>query len=383
MKKDIYIFALHLGFGGIEKAVTNLANVFCEDFKVHLMVTYHLPDTPAYTLDERVEVKYLTDVVPNRKAFLAQFAKKNPFGILKEGLMSLKILRLKKQCVIKELKQIQEGIIMTTRNEDSILLSKFGNEKVHKIAQLHQDYTTHKNLASDFATKYDHIDDFVVLTKQLEAEIKEIMMNNTHTNVITIPNFLEALPEDVHYEDKEKYMVSVGRFHEVKGFTRLLEMYAAIHEKLDDWKLVLIGEGEEEEKLKKYAAELGLHDKVIFTGKLTSPEIENWNRKSSIFLMSSFSEGLPFVLIEAFSCMVPAVAFDVRVGPRAVIDDGIDGFLVPDGNKELFIEKVVQLATDSNMRMQMSKSAYEKSNQFSREFVKKIWYNVLLEGDSQ
>ena len=143
--------------GGVEMAVTLLANAFTEyGYDVEILCTYNLGQ-PVYKLDDRVKVTYLTDVRPNREEFRAAIKSKNPFKILKEGLYSVKVLRLKKSTLIKKFKEIQDGIIVSTRNEHSVLLSKYGNDGVKKIAQLHHDHLFDRKLLSDFKTAYSLI----------------------------------------------------------------------------------------------------------------------------------------------------------------------------------------------------------------------------------
>lgn len=378
---DIYIFALHLSFGGIEKAITNMANIFVENYRVHLMVTYQMPDAPAYALDERVIVTYLTDVVPNRKEFEAAMKQKAPFKIIKEGCKSVAILRKKKQVLKQAIRNIQDGIIITTRNEDNMMLSQYGASSVYKIAQLHQDYQSDKNMVNDFQQHYANIDVFALLTDQLRDEVAEIMKANTHTKLVSIPNFLDSLPEPVSLAIKEPYMISVGRLHQVKGFERLIRMFETIHKQLPEYKLMIIGDGELQQELIDVTHRLHLEEAIIFTGRLNSEEIEHHNQHASIYAMTSYSEGLPFVLIEACSCMLPAVAFDVRVGPRSVIEDSVNGYLIPDQDEALFIETCVTLAKDREKREAMALAAYQRAQYYTKENVKAIWYQILKEGE--
>ena len=80
MKPVVHIIAMHLAYGGVEKAVCAMANLFIElGYPVKLICTYRMPDAPAYPLDDRVEVTYLLKDIPNRQEFKASIASHNPF----------------------------------------------------------------------------------------------------------------------------------------------------------------------------------------------------------------------------------------------------------------------------------------------------------------
>ena len=82
--KKVAILALHLGYGGIEKSITALANLLCDKYKVEIICSYKLYDEPVFSLDERVKVKYLIkDLKPNRKEFKTALKKRICFERIK------------------------------------------------------------------------------------------------------------------------------------------------------------------------------------------------------------------------------------------------------------------------------------------------------------
>ena len=116
---------------------------------------------------------------------------------------------------------------------------------------------------------------------------------------------------------------------------------------------------------------------AVLTGRLSADEVEAEMKRASLYVMSSFSEGFPFVLLEAQSCALPVVAYDVRVGPRTVITDGEDGFLVPDGEQEQLAAKLMELMDDETLRRRMSLAALRNVRAYSRENVARIWEDAL------
>jgi glycosyltransferase involved in cell wall biosynthesis len=98
---------------------------------------------------------------------------------------------------------------------------------------------------------------------------------------------------------------------------------------------------------------------------------------ASIYAMTSRSEGFPFVLLEAQSCALPVVAFDVRVGPGFVVQDGVNGFLAPELDDESFCGKLAALMKDEKLRCKMAEAAKLRASEFSREKVSELWYALI------
>lgn len=375
MSKKVYITSLHLKHGGIEMAITLLANALVKrGYEVELLCTYNL-GTPVYKLDERVNVLYLTDVHPNRDEFIKTIQNRQIFKAVKHGIYALKVIRLKKVSMTKIIKEIKEGSVIATRNEHAVILSKYGNVGVKKIAQLHQDHKFDKKLVHDFKSNYKNIDYFALLTENLREEVSEMMQQNLKTKCITIPNFLEMQPVTKLVE-KENQVIAVGRLHEVKGFARMIRLWKKVSEKHDTI-LKIVGDGQQRNLLEEIIKKEQLDGKVVLAGELKHDEVMTEMAKSLAYLMTSFSEGFPFVLIEAMQMGLPVVAYDVRVGPRAIVDDKVNGFLIEDNCEELFVEKVDTLLSNEVLRKNMEKSAFEKAKTYSEEIVMDKWIEVI------
>lgn len=373
--KKVYITSLHMMHGGVEMAITLLANALVKrNYNVEILCIYNLGE-PVYKMDERVKITYLTNVHPNREELKKAIVEHNVLHIIREGLYSAKVLCLKRQVLVKKFKEINEGIIISTRNEHSILLSKYGNKTVKKIAQLHHDHNFDTRLLNDFRKKYNEIDVFVLLTELLKQEVQEIMKDNRHTKCVVIPNFLENIV--VKDEDeRKKQVIAVGRLHEVKGFARLIEIWKELDMK-DKPLLKIIGDGDEKEKLQDMIIENHLEESILLTGTMSHENVMVEMRKSLLYVMTSFTEAFPFVLIEAMANGLPVIAYDVRVGPRAIIEDSISGFLVPDDEKGTFINCVKLLLEDEKIRNRMSKAAFERSKNFTENNIMKKWIEIL------
>ena len=378
MKKRVYITALHMQHGGIEMAISLLSNALAKrGYIVTILSVYNLGEV-AYRLEPNVEVQYLTNVAPNRTEFLQAKREHNVYKLFKEGLYSLKVLYLKNKSMKNAISNIEDGIIISTRNEHSVLLSKYGKKGVCKIAQLHHDHEFKREYVRDFQKNYKNIDSFVLLTQGLKNEVEEMMRgHNTHTKCVVIPNFLEEVVNDVELERKEKTILFVGRLHPVKGLERLLDIWKIISEKYSDWKLKIIGGGELDKVLKAKVEQLNMDGSVDITGAMEHNKVLNEMKKASIFAMTSYSEAFPFVLIEAMSKGLPVVAFDVRVGPRAIVDHNKDGFLVDDGDLAQFAEYVSMLISNKNQWAKLSTNALDKSKIFTEKSVIKKWIDLF------
>lgn len=374
--KTVHIIALHLAFGGVEKAIINMANLFVERYDVEIISVYKMPGSPAYPLDERVHVRYLLHDTPNRTEWKAAARQVRPISFAKESARAVKILVGKKLAVIEAIKGIKSGVVITTRHEDNVLLSRFGNPGVLKIAQLHHDHNFESKYVNAFKNSYGNIDYFTLLTPGLVDEVGE-MMRGTRTKPVFVPNFIDSYPERPDFAARVKTVLAAGRLNYVKRFDKLIEIFARVHEAKPDWKLEIIGEGEERGALERLIRELGAQDYVSLPGAMNAEQIEREMCRAGVYAMTSASEGFSFVVLEAQSCYLPPVAFDVRVGPPFLITDGVDGCIVPDGDDAAFGEKLLELMNDAAKRESIGDAARLRSLDFSRERIAKLWFDIL------
>ena len=375
--KDLYILSLHLAYGGLQKAVAEFANLMADHYMVHILSFYNMPLGPAYPIDSRVQIHYLYDDIPNREEFRAALAGRNLPGVLREGLRATKTLLAKRQLIIKAIKNISSGIIVSTRDEYAVLLSRFGKKNIVKIAQFHEDHAYKKDLVRHFSHDYGNIDLFVLLSPKMAEEVREIMKDNRHTRVVYIPNFIRTVPPEASLDKKKKTVIAAGRLHPVKGFDRLIESFAALHPSFPEWTLKIVGDGEEYKKLQEKIASCGAEEYIILAGRYTQEEIEAAMAEASVYALSSHSEGFPFVLMEAMAGSLPIVAYETRGGLGMMVKDGETGYLVH--NREQFDEKLALLMRDDDKRADMGRASRAVLQEFTEEAVGRQWVDLIEE----
>lgn len=373
----ITITSLHLRHGGVEKVIASLSNMLTDmGHEVEILCTYNLGE-PVYPINTSVKITYLTPYHPNRDEFYDAVARKNPFKIIKEGIYGVVALRAKDKTMRKALKNINAGMVISTRNDHTVMLSQYGQESVYKVAQLHHDHLFDEKLINDFKYNYTNIDQFLLLTQGLADEVSEMMKGtNSKTICSWMPNFLD---NDLIQNNlpKKKQVISAGRLHPDKGFDRLIDIWKIVRDANPDYELIIAGEGDLEKTLKQQVSSLNLSDSVHFVGTLDHPTLMAKMSESLAYAMTSITEGFALVLVEGMSQGTIPVAFDVRVGPRAIIDDQIDGFLVEDGDLQAFANKIQVLIDDERLRQKMETAAKIKSETFSQKVIQKKWQNII------
>lgn len=382
IKEKIYITALHMKHGGVELVIASLANAFAElGHEVEILCTYDFGEV-AYHIDPAVKITYLTGVLPNRKKLEDALRGGKLFSAVKEVFYAMKVLRLKKSTMRSAIEKIDSGIIISTRNEHSVLLSKYGREEVMKIAQLHHDHKFDKELIRDFAEGYGNIDYFTILTPKLCGEIKEFMKGNTHTKCVNIPNFIQSEPIERDLPPK-KQVIAAGRLHPDKDFHALLRVWKTVSERCGEYTLKICGEGDMLDALRDYADSLEIADSVEFCGALPHGELLKEMSQSICYAMTSATECFPLVLLESMYCGLPPVAFDVRVGLDAIISDGTDGYLIKGRDEDAMAEKIISLIENGGERARLSENCAAKAEGFSKENVMKMWLDIIDEWRSK
>jgi glycosyltransferase involved in cell wall biosynthesis len=188
-------------------------------------------------------------------------------------------------------------------------------------------------------------------------------------------NNIEIIPNSLSFETEKtstlqnKKIIAVGSFSYNKGYDLLLEICTKIEKLFPDWELNVYGKGTFEnlnEQAKKINLKnINFHDSV--------KNIEEKYLESSIFVLPSRSEGFGMVLIEAMSCGLPVISFDCPHGPKAIISDHEDGFLVENGNIDLFAEKLKLLAENPDLRKRLGNNGIKKSKKFQADEICEQW----------
>ena len=298
MNKKIVILALHLGTGGAEKVICNLANLLSEENQVKIISTYKLSTTPSFYIDNNVEIEYLIkDLAPNKQELKKYFKQFNLICVIKELFKSIKILYLRKYLMIKAIKSLDCDIAISTRILHNNWLGKYGNQNIIKIAQEHNHHNNNQKYIKKVIKSLKGFDYFMPVSKELADFYKNKVKD---TKVLYIPNFIENFSNEISSLEN-KQLISVGRLDKIKGFDDLIDIFNILQKNHPNWILHIIGDGTEKQNLQDKINKLHLEEKIILCGNKLSHELEKEYLNSSIYLMTSHSESFGIVLVEAAS----------------------------------------------------------------------------------
>lgn len=373
--KKVSILSLHLGYGGIEKSVAALANMLVEKYEVEIACSYKLFDESVFPVDKRVKIIYLTDVKPNKDKIKKAWKKKRMFKLFKECCYAMKVLHKRKSTMVDYIKNSDSDVMIATRDIFDEWLGDYGDEDVLKIGWEHNHYHGDFKYADNINRSNKNLDYLVLVSDSLrEFYSKELIKSKCE--VVYIPNVIERIPEKIAPLD-EKRLVSVGRLSPEKGFMDLLKIFTLLKKDYPDWRLDIVGDGVEKERLAKFIKEHDLEDSVTLHGFRDKDYIDELLHKSSIYLLTSYTESFGIVLIEAMSHGVPCIAFDSAEGARDLIQSGKNGYLIKNRSYSAFIKKVEDLIKRKEERKRVGKVSRQGVKQYTCEVVKEQWFNLI------
>lgn len=213
--------------------------------------------------------------------------------------------------------------------------------------------------------KYDR---FVVETIE---SISEWNIDNT----IVIPNPLWFTSEKSSDLESKK-AIAVGRHIYEKGFDRMLQIWKKVVAKHPDWILAIYGKSSENIDLRLLAKNLNISGNVVFY-----EPVQNINEKyleASFYLMTSRFEGFGMVLIEAMASGLPCIAYDCPCGPRGVLSQNEDGFLIENSNESDYVKAVEALIENRTLRKEMGKEAKLSSEKYNIDVIMQTWNQLFI-----
>lgn len=392
--KKVTILSLHLGYGGIEKSITALANLLCDQYDVEIACIYKLYDEPAFDLDKRVKVKYLIcSNLPKKletykillfkfhfiklfkKLWSDYFSKLKFMSFFKDTYSGLSMYHKRSKVMKKFIKNCESDVIISSRTFLNEWLGEFAKESVLKIGWEHNHYHNDMKYAIDVVRSCKNLDYFVLVSNDLYEFYQKKLIGN-RCKCCYIPNIIDSIPKKLAKLENPK-LVSVGRLSKEKGYLDLLRIYNVLEKKYPDWTLDIIGDGPERTNLEKYIKSQHLNDKVTLHGFQNKKYIDNILNQSSIYLMTSYTESFGIVLLEAMSHGLPCIAFSSAEGARELINSGSNGYIIKNRNNRAYIRKVEDLIKSIEIRRKIGKNGRNSIKKYCGEEVIKQWIKII------
>lgn len=196
---------------------------------------------------------------------------------------------------------------------------------------------------------------------------------------IVLPNPVDASRIPAPYEGKrEKRFVAVGRLEPQKNFPLLIRAFAEFNKEIQGYKLTIYGEGREREKLEKLIKDFGMQNDIELPGR--DKDVLNKINNAAAFILSSDYEGMPNALIEAMCMGMPVISTDCPSGgPRELIQNGINGFLVAVNSEKNLLEAMLEVANPKTCE-RFKENLKPFHNKMTSRHVFEEWKIFLLDG---
>ena len=369
--KIIYCIACTSHSGGMERVLANKVNYLARHgYEIVVVTTDQRGAQPFFLLESGIRnidlgINYDEN---NDKSFLNK--------LLHYPLKQYRHKKRLKAVLMTERPDVT--VSMFNNDTDFIPSIKDGSAKVleihfSKFKRLQYGRKGLWKLADWWRSKQDEktvrkFDRFVVLTEEDKAYWGDL------PNIMVIPNAISGIPAETALLENKK-VIAVGRYAYQKGFKRLVDAWHLLASRFPDWKLDIIGDGEERPLLEQRIHFYGLDRQVTLTRP--TKEIDKAYMEASILASSSRYEGLPMVLLEAQSFGLPIVAFQCKCGPKDIVSDGINGYLVPEGDIAGMTQRLETLMKDETLRKRMGLKAKESALRFNEETIMKKWMNTF------
>lgn len=364
--------------GGIQRVTVVKANALAEipGNEVYILATdnkagpvvqelspkVHLIDLDINYYNKNEERSVLTNMIvglakgiPHKRALKRTLREINPDVVISVGMS-------------------EKYMLTSMRNRTWKIVREFHSEKNYRSKHVRSFFRKMISKCSDFYEfnyadkKFDRI---VVLTD----EDKDTNWGGWK-NVSVMPNPVAFKCNEPSTLD-EKVVISMGRLEHVKNFTSLISAFRIVAQRHPDWTLKIYGDGSLKDSLQNQINESGLQNNVFLMG--FSNDMERALRQSSIFAFSSLVEGFALVIVEAMECGLPVVSYQCPCGPKDIITDGKDGFLVPVNDEQMLAEKICDLIEDENLRHQMAAAAREKALRYRDSSIAEQWMKLFEE----
>ncbi len=388
MKKKIcFLTGSIFTLGGVQRAVTVVSNaLYHEGYDVHIICVTNdnRRDNALYGLNEKIKVKFVSQNILEKILFfwafiLKKIIIKNENLYKKTKLISLCFFKVKifqNREIINYINENKIDDVVGVASFYTMFLCVFKNKLSTKklIGWQHSTCESYFEISLNntylkylFKEKFDLLSNYIVLTDYDVRWIKQ-KFNYNATCIYNPRSFISEEKSDL----KSKNFIAVGRFAKEKGFDRLIDAFNIFSKNNKDWNLMIIGEGSLKEQLENEIKKFGLEDRIKLLPRTN--EIQKFYLQSSIYLLSSYIEGLGIVLVEACECGVPIISYDL---PSTVEQFKTCSVLVKNNDIVGYAKAMLDLVNDKELLHNLSKKAIINADNYSIEKIVKSWQKIL------
>ena len=377
--KIVYTYPAFINVGGADKIIINKANYLADKlgYEIYLITDSQNGLEPFFPISKHV--KHI-DLGLN-------FYQQYQYPSYKRLWIYLRLMRQYKKMMKEQLAKIQPDVLISTFTRDASLADIYKHYSKATIAEVH---TTKGNIRAlpelkrkgglykllaayierqlnNAAKNYDEVVVLNTLEKELWAPVREVKIIN---------NAVQLYPKEQN-SLTAKSAIFVGRSEYEKGPDRLIEVWRFVAQRHPDWTVRMFSTGSMLDELKVKVKEYGIEKQVCFMP--ATKDMEHEYMTSSMCVMTSRFEGFPVVLQEAMGCGLPCVSFNCPSGPRHIITDKEDGYLIENGNVEAMADKICELIENEPLRKQLGARAKENMARYSEDKIMGQWQALFEE----
>lgn len=358
MKKKICFFSGDITrSGGTERVSIQIANALMKDgtYEICFLSLVEQEKEPFYPIDPDIERYQLGDhwIKPGPAYLpliwkLRRFLKKHQIDVIIDIDIVLDVLSIPATRWLKT--KVVSWEHFTVDYELSVLYRKI----ILKYSVKRSDYV-------------------VVLTDGDQEEYQNRL--GRKNKIIRIYNPVAyQLKTEVELE-KKNIILSVGRLVSEKGTEYIKKVSLQVLNRYPEWQWLILGDGIERKNLEQFVSDHNLQNRLVLKGNVEN--VEEYLQQASIFVITSEYEGLGLSMLEAREMKVPCVSFDVKMGPRELIRNEVDGYLVRPFDCNDMTKKIEMLINDPKQRNQFAEKAFLCMDEFKLKKIIRQWKEML------
>ena len=354
MKKIVFVIEQLYG-GGAERATAALMNEMCRDAEIHLIETYHYDTSKDYPTDERIIKHSFTE---EKKGRIGTFRKRISF-------IRRTVSEIKPCCVVS----------LAGCGTKTLLMMAMMGQKTPVVLSERNDprrWPESKLLRFLRIIDYKLCSGLVFQTKEAQSYFSRSIARKS---IVICNPLAENLPDRFEGE-RNKKIINCCRLVKQKNLDLLLDAFSDISGEFDDITLEIFGEGPERNRLEEKIRSMHMENRIFLPGYCDHIHVRM--RECAMFVSSSDYEGISNSMLEAIALGVPAVCTDCPAGgARETIEDGVNGLLVPVGDREALAEAMKKLLMNPDLAEKMSKNGCKLRDDISVSAIAKKWMDYF------